>query len=122
MPELREGTQSVLWDVYDERVRQIEKWGEQHHRSPETMLRILVEEVGEAAQEINDGHGHPSPNYRTELVQVAAVAVAAVEAYDKASPEARREQVSSPFIRDLAQEVGFSCDGTGFLQPAPESA
>ena len=41
---------------------------------------ILGEEVGEVNKAINDGD---LDNYREELVQVAAVAVAMIESYDR---------------------------------------
>ncbi len=75
----------VLRDVHLERMRQLNKWGVQRH-TPERFLTVLIEEVGEVAQEINDAAEHERPlnrkAYRNELVQVAAVAVAAIEAID----------------------------------------
>jgi NTP pyrophosphatase (non-canonical NTP hydrolase) len=51
-----------------------------------TRLTILLEEVGEVAQELNDARGEGRPIHlgrlRNELVQVAAVAVAWCEAID----------------------------------------
>ena len=76
--------QMVLAEVAQERVRQESKWGEQnHHAFP--YLAILGEEVGEANQAavkatFEDGKWS---DYRKELIQVAAVAVAMVEAYDR---------------------------------------
>lgn len=50
-------------------------------------LAILAEEFGEVAKELcecnNTGHALNSPHLRTELIQVAAVAIAWVEALDK---------------------------------------
>src|SRR3990167_1995346 len=80
----------VLSDVNDERNRQEEKWGAQNH-DPFTWGAILAEEVGEAAEEALHAR-FPNPeddpatrlaNYRTELVQVAAVAVAMIECLDR---------------------------------------
>lgn len=65
-----------------ERERQLQLWGEQDH-NPAVWLAILTEEVGEVAKEIADGtlaHPFNEAAYRTELIHVAAVAVAAVEA------------------------------------------
>lgn len=42
---------AVLEEVQEERVRQDEKWGAQHH-DPLTWLMILAEEVGEVAEMI----------------------------------------------------------------------
>ena len=97
------GTLGVLREVWDERARQDAKWGEQNHpffgdepwhlltadleatarqeleRSP-TYAAILMEEVCEAMRESN------ADRLRAELIQVAAVAVAAVAALDRRSP------------------------------------
>ena len=43
---------AILEEVQEERVRQDEKWGSQHH-DPLTWLMILAEEVGEVAEEIS---------------------------------------------------------------------
>ena len=95
-------TEAVCVEVWDERLRQDQQWGEQNHpdgtnlpgdymRSEEakqyndwavdqaclTFRDILFEEVMEAFAE-----NHPD-RLRTELIQVAAVAVAWVEAIDR---------------------------------------
>ncbi len=76
----------VLAEVSEERERQDAKWGQQNHRLP-MWIAILVEEVGEAAQvSLSDQHGESLADQdkaREELVQVAAVAVAAVECLDR---------------------------------------
>lgn len=77
----------VLVEVETERTRQDEIWGEQNHR-PADWLTILMEEVGEAAKhavETRFDYGGDSnySKYRREMVQVAAVAVAAVESLDR---------------------------------------
>lgn len=60
-----------------ERVRQLIKFGDQTGNSNEHWLAILMEEVGEAIRE----HLNKEPEaFRTELVQVAAVAHAWLEA------------------------------------------
>ena len=77
-------TESILTEVQEERKRQDEKWGEQDH-PPCDWLMILGEEVGEAneaALEHKFGDW-PIDRYRKELIQVAAVAVAAVECLDR---------------------------------------
>jgi len=72
-------TKHVLDEIAAEMARQDAKWGEQNHHSM-MWLAILMEEVGEVAaaalQERKDG-------YRAELIHVAAVAVAAVESFDR---------------------------------------
>lgn len=80
-------------DIQDERNRQDEKWGEQNHALPIWHL-VLAEEVGEVAEAILEARiaGDYSrerhiKDIRQELVQVAAVAVAAIEYIDRGKPE-----------------------------------
>lgn len=69
----------VLVEVRSERIRQDATWGEQNHH-PLYWLAILGEEVGEA----NEAALRQSySEYRKELLQVAAVAVAAIESFDR---------------------------------------
>lgn len=79
----------VLSDVTAERLSQEEKWGQQNHNDFE-WLTILGEEVGEACQAALKAaphmkeHSHlASIQLRAELVQVAAVAIAHIEAIDR---------------------------------------
>jgi hypothetical protein len=86
----------VLDEVQAERSKQDDKWGPQNHAPPEWLM-ILGEEVGEANKAALEAHfkaqhkGHPNfiqdrlQEYRTELVQVAAVAVAMIESFDRAA-------------------------------------
>lgn len=67
----------ALEDVQHERNRQDEKWGSQRKLPNGTWLAILGEEFGESAKAILE-----RSNLREELVQVAAVAVAWIEAID----------------------------------------
>jgi hypothetical protein len=76
--------------IDDERIRQAVKWagphahGEGDCSSPDVTLMVkvavLAEECGEVARAALD-HGY-SRQLRTELVQVAAVAVAIIEGMD----------------------------------------
>lgn len=74
----------VLDDIKRERQRQDAKWGEQNHPN-EVWLAILTEEVGEYAESIlHRRFGGPRATYRyVELTQIAAVAVAAMEAIER---------------------------------------
>lgn len=73
----------LLGDVFNERMSQIAKWGVQNHNIEDWML-ILAEEYGEAAKEANEVRFRKKDpaNYRVELVQTAAVCLAAIEALD----------------------------------------
>ena len=71
-------TGQVLEKVKDERKRQDRKWGQSNH-SPLQWIAILAEEQGEVARAIIDGRTPDYENYEEELIQVAAVCVAAVE-------------------------------------------
>ena len=64
-----------------EREFQIELWGFQDDNTDQQWLSILTEEVGEFAKAINDGH--PILLKQSELVQIAAVAVSAIESLNK---------------------------------------
>ena len=86
-------TARVLAEVSYERDRQDQKWGEQNH-SPFHWLVILMEEVGEASKEACESYVRRHQRfptvkeirfsrYRAEMVQVAAVAVAAIESLDR---------------------------------------
>lgn len=76
----------ILMEVSRERDRQDGKWGPQRH-GPARWLAILAEEFGEAAKEAVDLEFDGTPDMPadiegrlvTELVQVAAVAVAWLE-------------------------------------------
>lgn len=63
-------------DVHRERIAQCYKWGKQTHDDLR-WLGILMEEVGELSKEIIEGK--PDKVRQSELVQVAAVAVAWLE-------------------------------------------
>lgn len=78
------GTKAVLDEVLAERSKQDTKWGMQNHGVMGWIL-IEAEEFGEAAKEANEVHfrGKDPAAYRAELIQVAAVAVAAIEALDR---------------------------------------
>jgi hypothetical protein len=80
----------ALTAVVGERLAQDAKWGEQNHPS-EVWLAILSEEVGEMAKTMLPGEG-TLYDTREEAVQVAAVAVAFVEAIDRALKDARLAQ------------------------------
>ena len=62
--------------VMKERKRQDQLFGERNDYTPDRWLVILSEELGEVSKSILD---NDLDNYRVELVQVAAVAVAALE-------------------------------------------
>jgi NTP pyrophosphatase (non-canonical NTP hydrolase) len=74
----------IFDEIVAERDRQNAKWGEQNH-DPFTYMTVLTEEVGEAAEAaLHMKFGGPeAENYRTELVQIAAVAVEMIECVDR---------------------------------------
>lgn len=75
----------VLAEIEFERDRQDQQWGDQSHHPDTTWLAILTEELGECAQAVlhDQFGGKAAGTLRDELVQVAAVAVAWIEAVDK---------------------------------------
>lgn len=80
---------TIYAEIYAERLRQNAKWGASNivNRFAETGYRVLGEEVGEVAEAINDDD---RKGCRAELIQVAAVAVAMIEALDNDTPLVRR--------------------------------
>lgn len=65
--------------IFHELQRQEIKWGKQNHSQADWFV-ILGEEVGEVARAIYE---KKTDNYREELIQVAAVCMAALENYDR---------------------------------------
>lgn len=83
----KEACQNIICvEIKEERDRQDKKWGIQDHDEFK-WLAILGEEVGEVNKAALENHfGSDSlDNYRKELVQVAAVAVAMIECHDRKS-------------------------------------
>lgn len=70
---------NIFQNIALERRRQDAKWGEQNHDAF-LWLAILGEEFGEAAKAAIEGR---IAYMRTELIHVAAVAVAAIESLDR---------------------------------------
>ena len=70
---------SILCAISEERRAQDRKWGEQNH-SHIKWTAILTEECGEVAKASLEKNSH---EYRRELVQVAAVAIAALESLER---------------------------------------
>lgn len=79
---------TVIQAVLNERERQDAKFGPQRRLNPGLWHLILSEEVGEVAEASLDIR-HPDAgltqfkHLRDELVQVAAVAIATIEDYDR---------------------------------------
>lgn len=69
----------ILMEVLHERIKQEKKWGKQNH-DPLKWNAILGEEFGEVSKAILERDRN---NYREELIQVAAVAIAAIECLDR---------------------------------------
>ena len=67
--------EGALEDVRRERLRQLGKWGDQKHL-PFKWLAIALEELGEAAKAALEGDAEA---YHKELIETAAVCVAAAE-------------------------------------------
>ncbi len=68
--------------ITQERAFQLAKWGDEIHH-PFKMLAILGEEKGEADKAALDGNW---ANYEEELIQVAAVAIRAIQAIRRHKP------------------------------------
>ena len=79
----------IFQEIREERRRQTEKFGPMDN-TPSTWAVILGEEVGEVCRAILDARAllntGSQTNYREELIQVAAVAVAAIANLDMQGP------------------------------------
>ncbi len=78
-------------DIDTEMKRQIDKFGEQDHE-PKDWYLILGEEFGEVGKAILEkqwNYKNAKDNYREEMVQVAAVALSAIQNYDKRQRDGR---------------------------------
>ena len=104
MSDALKGAEIAMNDIIRERGRQDAKWGEQNHH-PFVYLNILMEEYGEACEAHEQAAGlillgkklgkasqaalqarfggMTWDDYRAELVQTAAVAMAMIEAFDR---------------------------------------
>lgn len=88
--------QSILTEVKEERKKQDLRFGSQPRSlKPIVYLTVLTEELGEVARSIIEGD---SDNYRLELIQLAAVAVAAVEDFDRGNSTYQIETVCKPIV------------------------
>ena len=79
---------NCISDVEIERIAQDRQWGEQNN-SFEIWLTVLQEEIGEAAHEVLAMRYQTKKDtgslggLRKELVQIAAVALAMIESFDR---------------------------------------
>lgn len=81
------GRKLAILEVLLEREQQVVLWGMQSFEDPSRWLGILTEEVGEVAEAINETvlenatkkHKGGLENIKKELIQVAAVAISAIE-------------------------------------------
>lgn len=105
-------TQEVLEEVFTERECQEAKWGEQNH-DVGLWYAILGEEFGEVGEAICE---YDEPNYREELIQVAAVAVAMVEAFDRGTTRFRQPKRDMGFhanamsMDEIERRIAMSSD------------
>lgn len=87
----------ILEEVHQERIKQDAKWGANRDHAPWEWLMILGEEVGEANRHALEAHfgdleqgAYQLIDYRKELIQIAAVAVAMAECFDRQLSELQR--------------------------------
>lgn len=77
--------EDILEEVRKERIKQDSRFGWPRNHSPSWWLTILAEEFGEYARDVCDKkfeEGQYVENMREELIQIAAVAIAAIEDLD----------------------------------------
>jgi hypothetical protein len=78
----------IVSEIAAERARQRDKWGQQDH-DPAHWLAILTSELGELGQALVElqlrDNAKWEPYWRSGLIQLAAVAIAATESADRAA-------------------------------------
>lgn len=76
--------QSALQSVREELDAQVREWGITNH-PPEIWLALLAKQMGHMADDILDHRIHRAliGTYRQELVELTAVAMAALECFDR---------------------------------------
>lgn len=112
-------TQAVLDEVCDERVRQDGLWGIVT-RNPLEWFSIAGEEYGEVAKHVTKGFVPPESDfdqdgYRTELIQLAAVCVSAVEDLDYGAAGLGGEVTDQPTRRTAVIQRRFLRPSTAQL-------
>ena len=89
--ELSKTRDEIFEEIHHERNNQDQKWGVQDHL-PDKWHTILMEELGEACKESLEAYPTGEPlrdklgaleDWRAEMIQVAAVAVAAIECFER---------------------------------------
>jgi hypothetical protein len=99
MRKIQEGvTPVIMTEVIHERIRQEVKWGEQNHevvgdRGDVTWADILIKKVAATLE------GETEDEQRIELIHVAAVAVAAIEAIDRRRQYDARRRITASGMR-----------------------
>jgi NTP pyrophosphatase (non-canonical NTP hydrolase) len=106
-------TETTIELIKAERTRQDKLYGKQSY-DPLGWLPILIEEAGEVSKEVCDGYHKYTGNYntdalRTELVHVAAVAVAWIEDIDRKSQEKKGgpRMTVEEVLKEYANNNGF---------------
>ncbi len=101
-------TDYYLQQIKAERQRQDEKWGEQNHH-PSFWVSIMGEEFGEMCKSLNEYMSEHDANHfddmKAEAIQVAAVAVAMLECFDR---NTLAEMSIQEFARFLSKNILFT--------------
>lgn len=87
--------EDILEEVRKERIAQDSRFGWPRIHEPSWWLAILSEEFGEFARDVVEREfeeGRYTDNMRNELIQVAAVAIAAIEDLDHQYDEWEKEK------------------------------
>ncbi len=96
----------IVEKIRQERQKQIEKWGD-NNPPIDTMLRVTGEEYGEACQAINNGDVY---GYRDEMIQVAACAVKAIQAFDNGSLYTDEQLEKQKLLKEIERLKGLIRD------------
>lgn len=73
---------TIYDEIKAERIRQDEKYGSDRDESPEYWLSAIYDEFMETSEAWKFDVPHPH-DYRTEMIQLVTLGVAAIESWDK---------------------------------------
>ena len=84
--ELVNGMPEIFQAIIAERHAQDQQWGGLEHddgHRPHVWENLIISHASRLTERIMDEFGHSAPDYRQRLVKIAALAVAAVQSWDR---------------------------------------
>ena len=116
--EMEESVPPVYTEVVNERRRQDEQWGGPEHDDTHALRDwksyieyqskcLLTKRVYESS-EFKGARIEPTPEFRERLIKIAALAIAAVESYDRKAPVYKLYEDMYPEEQRSVDELGYA--------------